>query len=717
MICKNCGQEQADGIKFCANCGAPMGEPQEPVTAAEPVVEQPAVEQPAEAVSAESAPVLTGKGKGRIAVLAIGAVVAIAVVVLLIKLLGGLFGGSSVKPMVAFVNDDNELQFRANLKEKTESVEVTDESTSSITFSPDGKKLYYLEDKNLYMVKTPVTEKSKPERIARNVEEFEVMETGKVLFCDDDSYQVYEGKESYDLLDRKDVDYAEPSEDGKSFYYVELDSSDRATLYKLDIKKGAKAQKLLEDAYMLYSDPDADVLVYAGKENSDDGTVDVYSCKPGGKGTELVSDVMGLQMASGTKADFYYIKGNKSEVTLYDLVDDDMLAEDQATLSGEEPKYPDNDDYYFSDYIEEGNVVRYVTRSGEERTVAYDPMGYYSAYSVAYDDADRRYNEAYNAYYDAYKQWDAARDREEAREELKAETYGKTTYDLYHYNGKASETPVVNGVTDLRNEGIEDGILIYKKTEQKSAGKVIKMSDVELYRATYDVRDAADYGDDSGSDDTWYVNVGGAESELDVKSGTSIRNMYVLDGKEVVLDLYEGDENVLKAFAVKGKGLEELGELASENYSVAGYNYRKDTDKEKGKTLYFYDGVKSGRRDADFMSYTAGDKGKAKTVVEDAEIVWMLEDGSVYVRTDKTELSVVKKGDAKEIVDDLNEYPRVTFLKGGKFLYINDAKELMYYNGKESVRLEKDVKRFVTTDAALDYISYNSPYYDYNYDD
>lgn len=699
MICKNCGQEQADGIKFCANCGAAMEEPQEPVTVAEPVVEP-----QAEAASAESAPVLTGKGKGRVAVLAIGAVVAIAVVVLLVKLLGGLFGGSGAKPMVAFVNDRNEMQFRANLKEKTESVEVTDESVDTMQFSPDGKKLYYLERDSsytgdLYMVKTPVTEKSKPERIARDIRGFDVLDTGKVLFWDDDSYQVYEGKESYELVDREDVESRSLSEDEKSFYYIELDSSDRETLYKLDIKKGAKAQKLLEDAYEIYSDYDADVLIYAGKKNSDDGTVDVYSCKPGGKGTELVSDVKSVWLASGTKADFYYTKGNQSEVTLYDLVDDDMLAEDQATLSGEEPMYPDSDDYYFysGDYIEDGNVVRYVTRSGEERTVPYDPS-VSDAYNVAYDDADRRYNEAYDAYWEASEKWNAAQNREEVREALKAETYGQTTYDLYHYNGKVSDTPMVSGVASLRSAGMEDGILIYKKAEQESVGKVIKMSETSRYDAYYDVWNKASSGSGS-SDDTWYVNVGGAESELDVKSGTSISDMYVLDGKEVVLDLYEGSEDVLKVFAVKGKGLEELGELASKNYSVAGYNYRKDADKEKAKTLYFYDGVKSDRDDADLMSYTVGGKAKAQTVVENVESVYLLEDGTMYARTDDKELSVVKKGDAKEILDDLNEYNGgISFMKGGKILYINDKGDLKYYNGKESVRLEKNVNWYVMPD-------------------
>lgn len=690
MFCKQCGQEQAQGIKFCANCGAPMEDAQK--TGGDKAAV--AVKTAAQAPAAGQEPILTGKGKG-IAVLAIGAVVVVIAAVLLIKLLGGLIGGGGAKPMVAFArNDGSELLFRGNLKEKTDAVAVTDETVYDAQFSADGKQLYYRESAGLYVVKTPVTEKSKPQRIARDVSSFWLLETGKVAFRDADGYQVYEGKDSYELLDSGDGDFSGFSRDGKSFYYRETDSQGRQTLYKKEVKKDAKAAKVVEDFYELYSSYDADVLVYAGKRN-DDGTVDVYSCKPGEKGAKLVGDVGNVWMGAEGSAQFYYTVARESEVTLYDLVDDDMLSQDQATLSGEEPVYPNSDDF---DMIECGPAgdreAYYITPQGERITVEWDPDYYGDPMDVCWVDISRRYDEARALYAEANEKWQDAKRRESAREELKGETYGRTTYDLYDYNGKVSETPVVSGLGERNMNGAKDGVLIYRKEEQKSVGKVAKMSELSVYYqrdAIYDVRDRLE-DDGVSRDNAWYVYVGGKESELDVRSDSSINGVYVLEGKEVVLDLYEKGEKSMRAYAIQGQALEELGELSSKNYRLATAYSNEYTEVKADQPLYFYEGEST----TDFMSYAAGDQGQAKTVVENAEDVCLLEDGSVYAMTGGYELSRVKNGDAEEVLDDVGSVYKVTFLGGGKLLYISDSNDLMYYNGKESVRLEKDVDWYIS---------------------
>ena len=82
MNCKHCNAEMEDGLELCPACGAAQTEP---VT---PVEEAPAVEVPTEEIPAvEESPVKIGLGAGKIALLVVLAVAAIAVIAMLI--LGG----------------------------------------------------------------------------------------------------------------------------------------------------------------------------------------------------------------------------------------------------------------------------------------------------------------------------------------------------------------------------------------------------------------------------------------------------------------------------------------------------------------------------------------------------------------------------------------------------------------------------------------------------
>lgn len=707
MFCRHCGQEQEAGVKFCANCGAALEEPAEVTPVAE-VAETPAaeaVEAPAAEVAeapvaeAASAPILTGKGNGLIAALAIGAVALIAVVALLFVLVGSLFGGSQT--MVAFVDESGELQFRPSLKEDADAVEVTDGYVGSVAFSADGKEFYYTENNALYAVKTPVTKKSKPQRIKRDVSSFKLLPTGKLLFWDyDGDCKVYDGKETYSLLDRDDGRQVGFSENWESLYYEKTDNKDRKTLYKVDVKKNAKAATVLEDYYQLYSDYNADVLVYVGKRDQAKETKDIYSCKPGGKGTELVSGVSGVWGVAKDKAEFYYMKANQAEAKLYDLVDDDMASADQATLSGVAPAYPDRYDYFFDDYEDLGTAVRYMARNGEERVVAYDPTEPgANAFSAARQDAESRYAED-----DAiYQEWQRAEERESLREYLKGVGYVTTSYDLYFYNGKDSDTPVASGVRDRISNGA--GVTIYRKAAEKNLDKVITMSELSEYGDSYydnydlgeQVRIRAEDGD-SGSDNAWYVCVGGKESQLDLSSGANVNSMLVLEGKEAVLAIYDRENSKsLVAYAIKNGTLEELGEVAGDDYRTAGvgnpYAELDSRELSESDVLYFYDGR---GENVDFMEYRAGYGGKARTVMEDvvAGEVYRLEDGSVYAKTGSYELSRATKDGAEEIVDDVGDRT-IFFLGNGKLLYVSDNDDLMYYDGKTSVRLERNVRGFV----------------------
>ena len=157
MFCKNCGKELPDSAKFCSGCGTPVApeatapgaEPPQPpveetpVSPVPPAEETPAppVEEPtAPAVPVQPAapqgeervpvPVTKRRGVSGMVVIGLGAVAAIVVIVLLVKLFSGMGGGKRSQAF-AYVNDDAELMYLADLKEKTEPIEVTDEADSS----------------------------------------------------------------------------------------------------------------------------------------------------------------------------------------------------------------------------------------------------------------------------------------------------------------------------------------------------------------------------------------------------------------------------------------------------------------------------------------------------------------------------------------------------------------------------------------------------------
>ena len=83
MNCKHCNAELEEGVKLCPACGMAQEEPETVVEDVPAVEEAPVAETPA----VEEAPAKTGLGAGKIALLVVLAIAAIAVVIALV--LGG----------------------------------------------------------------------------------------------------------------------------------------------------------------------------------------------------------------------------------------------------------------------------------------------------------------------------------------------------------------------------------------------------------------------------------------------------------------------------------------------------------------------------------------------------------------------------------------------------------------------------------------------------
>ncbi len=798
MFCKNCGKQLADDAKFCANCGTPAAPPapQEPSTASDdpikfpgagfpgddapisaPPISEPSVSEgapveepsaseaesplsqenapaadpavpvsaptstlacplPADGSGADSSPVKR-RGKAGLVVLGVGAVVVIAVVVLLVNVLGGLFSGGG-KAMYAYRNDDGELMYLPDLKEKTTALELTDEAdfSANVRFSPDGKSVYFTDaDHTLYGITLSALKKGdKPERISRNVGSFFLLKDGRLLYTEYDSSEsrlsLYEKGESFRLL--KGYSDYQFSEDQKTIYYTERDETDDTlTLYKMALAKDAKEERLLKGATTIYTRYDAGTLVYGEDERgaygsyaassdgsvSDNNTLTVYSCTPGGDKTKLIDDIYSITgvTVDGGKVSFHYYIQNVEERTLYDFVTDTNAGADASTLSGEAPVYPSWSDYSPRNYgIEaDGTTVYYTDRSGAHYTIpasviadilsgtdrTVSDLRTYELSSYANDDARERYDADMEDYNTRRDTWNEAQTREYVRQSLKDTSYNQTSLSLYHYTGSDKNEPIATQISSgSRIASASDGIFLYRKVSLEG-GKVADVADLDY---AGEVRSLLSEG--AGGDD-WYQNVGGKESVIDLDDVSGIYSIYVLNGKEVVLDVYDEDGvNMLQAFSLGKEALTFTSTIIDDDFTGPYWGQSSGKD-----VLYLFTDP------ADDSSGTVGDfsvyrDGKLETIAKEVYGALILdESGATYVVADldsrsySAELALLKDGKTTTISDEVSG--DFIFLDDTQLLYLSDG-DLMLWDGKQERRIARDVEEFWAS-VSEEYTSYS----------
>ena len=716
----------------------PQGEaepqvPEEPQASAEPQAEEPRMPEepqaeeprPAAPASVAGVPVPVSapdqppaKRRGRAVFVALG-VVAVAAVAALVWLIAGMVGGGGGgKSAYAYLTEDGELMYLADLKEKTQALELTDEAgwSTDVYFSPDGKTVYFTdEDSTLYQIAVSELKKGgRPERIARDVTTFMLLDDGRLVYWEYENggskMSLYDGQESFRLV-RDYFDY-QFSADQKTLYYTEQDEADGTfTLYKMALAKDAKGEKLLKNAGWIYTEYDADVLVYS-EDDGDGNTMTVYSCVPGGNKTKLAEDVYSISgvTVDGGKVSLYYWTEEVEERTLYDFVTDAKAEEDAATLEEGEPwGYPNWSDYEPFELWLAGDQVCYRTRGKDDRnpvdvsallgeyglTVAdladeeYWEALYWEIGNLATGDALERYQEAGEDYNQRYDKWYEAQNREAIRQELKESDYNRSSYSLYHYteggSGKAIATQVKN-IYDPSAPGY--GIFLYRKASLEG-DKVADVADLSYYDEVYTFMNT---GGGSG-DEVWYQNVGGVESEIDLNDFTSVTQVMTISGKEAVLQVYDGSEEALLSYSIGEDALTFNSTILEGDDFVIPYMGTA----ESGKLYVFTDvvedsGSKGYRSVGDFCLYQGG---KLETIAKEVYGVYLLDGGgTAYAVTDvdsqyNQELAMLKDGKLSTINDEMSGTP--IFVDKTQLLYISDG-DLMLWDGKAERRIARDVE-------------------------
>lgn len=753
-----------------AGSGAPVNMPKFDIPCAEP--------QPQ---GADGAAPAKKRNKAVFAVIGVAAVVLIALVAVGIWMITRLMGGGG-KILCVYLNDEGELMYLPSLKEDTKAVEITDEADygADVQFSRDGKTVYFRDaDSTLYQVAAADLEKDggKPDRIARNVSGYQVLDGGRVLYAeyngDDGTYKVslYEDGQSSRLA--KGCDEWSLSGDEKALYYTEADSDEGSyiytyTLYRAALDGDGKAEKLLEDYDELYTDWDAETLVYGvqseGKADEETGRTDgntltVYSAKPGEKGGKLVGDVYSVRdvTAEGGKVSFYYMKESVEERSLYDYVTDTNASADAAILEAGEPLYPNWSDYEPYELLLEGDRVYYRTRGNDDRnpvdvTELLSEYGltmadladesawayfYYDIfYGPAWEDADERYQEKYEDYRWSRYDWNIVTIHDCIREGLKKERRDQTTYTLLRYTGDKDGETVATGLGNSFYYGGGD-VLVYRKTEGAEVTQVADVHEVmetvlmEGYGINIDDDSALDMfinyvlaggynddigneavyavqallGDDNTGSSQWYQNVGGKESPLDLDEEDTLYGMYQLSDKEVVFWLSDGDEDRLDSYAVGADGLTLSDTIYEGEATLAGLS-REDGGK---LALYLFTETELDNNYNTLGDFSVYRDGKLETIAKEVYGAVVLDgSGDTYVFTDMDSEyngELAALQDGKPVTISDEVAGSGTFLDGGRLLYVSDS-DLYLWDGKESRRIARDVE-YVWTSYEESYRGYN----------
>ena len=685
MFCHHCGKALPDTAKFCSGCGAPVDAtvdetqtivfPDEgPVPARnEAAADAPAEEGaavyvpavaaapiPGEVVPMENTPALGGgkrRGKSLVLLAVILAVLAVLAVGA-IKIVPALFGG---KGAYLYLTDDGELMSLKKLKAGAEATELTDEGVQLVYFSKNGKYIYFIEpdnsNGNLYRMELGKIGKkgAEPEKVSSDVQyNIRLLESGGMVYLkgsgSDAQLRLYDGKESYKLA--SGVADFNVNEKQTYAYFTEEEYGEThmtSTLYRVELKKDAKKEKVLSDVGIFYSDYTAETLVY-GKHTEDSGIMDVYVTKNGEKATKVLDDVWSVQNVevSGQKVSFDFLTCQTEEHVLYDFVTDRLESQDKNI--GPEPDY--------SDYR------------------------YYGSWGWMQTDWD--------AYYAAWETWSEARDRNYIREELKSTSYKLETYTLSRYeDGKI--TQVADGLSgSYYNGDAQNKVYVYSKTEQ-TVSKVADVSELGYWGKLYDLIDEGER--------QYYQNVKGTESELAIDEDEYVDGFGVLNGKEVILVINDGEKRVIRGYELGDKAMKFSGTITDDEYAGMSFYTQED-----GKNaLYYFTDLNKERNAGELIRYA---NGKKETVAKDAERVVIVDGKTIYQMEDiqynakigaaECTLSLVEDGKAKEIAEEVSMYA-VAYLDTKRAAYISDG-DLYLWDGSKSERIASNVVRFWTNE-------------------
>ena len=757
MKCKNCGNELLDGAVFCQACGTRQDEPaaevkQEETKAEETKAEEKPVEEKKEESSAQpeaqaqpqpeaqaQAPVQpqaqpqAGETKKKsplpIIIGIVAAVAVIALIVLGIKLIGGLGSKGGSSTAVAYVSKGTLCVIEDAAAKEPKIIEVCDLDIDQIQYdgsayipdtlvkwSEDEKTLYFFNDleedgyATLCKVEVSKLGKDKSKNESKVVEIDDKVQPGSFRFLDGgriayltskDKLMVYNGKESVEV--EKDVQSVRTVNDGKGLLLLmDMDDNGNYTLTYADSKLNTTE---IDDDVRFISTVTDDMIYYVKVD--DDWQYSVIACGFDGKNSVEISDNYS-SMGSITDNGFYYTEELDEEVCLYDYIIDPYAEDDENAV---EPTYPERQDAfvesdsreafdestlkridknYGGDYIEYIEDYCYSSTYGDKTYYSfynYDSSEYF--YYDASADKFYRYDEdlyedLYNQYYEDRDAYYEIQNRIYLRESLKEYSFNLGYVSLnYYHDGKSEElVPECVDVELLYLAG-KNPVAVYSLPTDDSVEK-IKIDDItyayEAYDQIFGRSDSSEFGE-------LFVAVG---------SETGIS----LDIEASISDIIASEDDGLFAIVVYTKNKKEEYEKQILLYDWKGtsftLNEKFDDEAEalsafKNGVVYFMKGTNNDGTEADLYIYDGKENTK---LIKNVSLYFsglVYDNGSIIVYDDadavlydKNGQEIVKLGYIDSLYSDINH------ISDKKIVFFSEGK-LNYFNGKETVKIAKSV--------------------------
>ncbi len=646
MFCENCGAQTSEEANVCEECGHtlnPTG-----ITVSNQMV----------SYEEESGLVpIKNVRKKKLGIVGGAAAVILVLAVILVSVLNG--AGDKGAPLL-YVKDGGLYALKDNAKEPyIISYDVSSGGSlggdyhNGVYVTEDGTNMFYVDSKDpgnstfdIYM-RDPREEKpsgknadDKGIRLASNVslsstnQPFKIVEDGKYVFYYKDTDDAGRGKLYFnDLKEEVRLDYDVDGfiyGDGVVFY--QKNSSDSGnTLYVCELKPDADKQKIGDDIaeYRIQGK-----TAYYSIYDSSSGTKSFYMKEFGKDKVKIDEGRIDALYLMGNGS-IYFTKMSENDGSLYNYVEDDMLAQDEQVTQ------PDMADYQTEEYVD----------------------GFFSYYRTVTD---------YDSYYAARDAYFEKADRDSLRMSLQTENPFGALYSLYKVEkGKAVlECETVSNLRVLKGKDGLKGWAYVQKT-MDSSGPVVKLSELE------DISDIYGYFDEDITSDLCVLMEGGKSSVIQKDTKMNNGAVYLAGDTVVYLD---SNEDSLYIAQVSDKNVGTLKSLDYDVYSVvtdrsdSTFHYYKDMDDKRSGDLYEYKDGKSKRIATDVHINSAQFLGNTSDFVYLSDYSEYSAEGTAYL---------VKAGKEKvRIADDVC-----------KLYYINDSIYFLQDYNMDSDRA--DLKKFV----------------------
>lgn len=643
-FCPNCGAANGMNDLFCQQCGMFFGNAAEKMGGAD----------------------ASGKKHKKGSVWKKAAVVVAALIVIGLgiafvpRILGGRMAKSGDLDFVMYLKDNELTMARKNKYEPIvvgDRVFKDDEETDGIyevvKYSPDHQYVYYpqkLEDDGYELYRKKLgSKKAEAEKIDSDILYYEIIDNDRLVYLKDSTdkkmYLYHKGESEKIASDVWDM---RVSADGK--YIMWRDDDNR--LYVQDTGLKSDKIKLDSDVGQIYTASDDFKKIVYQKEDK------LYVMKGMEEKEKIASDVYSAYTydINGSLKIYYLKTGDQTELSYYDLIDDDCLVQDQQMA---EPRIEDYQKVTYKDSF-----------WGRQKSVEVD-----------------------DSYYEDMEKYQQKQNRDYLRSSLESSLLGIEECEIYYYQDAAGESNKVMTVLWKQGE------TAYGKAAADTALMYVCNIDTERIEK---LKLSGFMQDD-------YIDYYEVQQKVEKQLGEGRQLLYIENGEFHEIGDYEYDyENgsYINAWANEEKHIlyiKESGEnkLYSVDYAQKDASLELITDELTWVAWW---------RNMDEICYINEDEelyyGDAK-IAEDVGRCGVWKNDALLYLTDMDKdgkegtLHLYQNGKDTEIADDVTFEGGCVMFDSDKVAFLTDYNfkkyrgELNIYDGKNVKNIDSDVTRII----------------------